>query len=42
VLNNLETLTDGGTCVAIVPMQSALATKGKVFEYKKKLFEKIH
>ncbi len=40
VLNNLETLVDGGTCVAIVPMQSALATKGKVFEYKKKLLEK--
>ncbi len=40
VLNNLETLVDGGTCVAIVPMQSALATKGKVYEYKKKLLEK--
>lgn len=40
ILNNLECLNDGGTCVAIVPMQSALATKGKVFEYKKKLLEK--
>ena len=37
VLNNLECLVEGGTCVAIVPMQSALAQKGKVFEYKKKL-----
>lgn len=40
VLNNLECLVDGGTCIAIVPMQSALATSGKVYEYKKKLLEK--
>lgn len=40
ILNNLECLVDGGTCVAIVPMQSALAQKGKVYEYKKKLLEK--
>jgi len=40
ILNNLDCLTDGGTCVAIVPMQSALATKGKVYELKKKLLEK--
>jgi type I restriction-modification system DNA methylase subunit len=40
ILNNLECLVDGGTCVAIVPMQSALATKGKVYEFKKKLLEK--
>ncbi|MBI4825346.1 MAG: N-6 DNA methylase [Nitrospirae bacterium] len=39
VLNNLECLVDGGTCVAIVPMQSALAQSGKVFELKKKLLE---
>jgi type I restriction-modification system DNA methylase subunit len=37
VFNNLECLVDGGTCIAIVPMQSALATSGKVFELKKKL-----
>lgn len=37
VLNNLECLKDGGTCIAIVPMQSALATKGKTYELKKKL-----
>ena len=40
ILNNLETLTDGGTCIAIVPMQSALAQKGKVFELKKELLKK--
>src|SRR3989338_10758137 len=40
ILNNLECLVDGGTCVAIVPMQSALAKTGKVFEYKKQLLEK--
>lgn len=40
VFNNLECLVDGGTCIAIVPMQSALAQKGKVFEWKKKLLEK--
>ena len=40
ILNNLHCLVDGGTCVAIVPMQSALAQKGKVLEFKKKLIEK--
>ena len=40
ILNNLEYLVDGGKCVAIVPMQCALAQKGKVFELKKKLLEK--
>lgn len=40
ILNNLECLVDGGTCVTIVPMQSALATRGKVLELKKKLLEK--
>lgn len=39
VLNNLECLVDGGTCIAIVPMQSALAQTGKVYELKKKLLE---
>ncbi len=39
VLNNLDCLVDGGTCIAIVPMQSALAQAGKVFELKKKLLE---
>ncbi|MBW1650152.1 MAG: N-6 DNA methylase [Deltaproteobacteria bacterium] len=40
ILNNLECLTYGGTCVAIVPMQSALSQSGKVFELKKRLLEK--
>jgi len=39
VLNNLECLVDGGTGIAIVPMQSALAQTGKVYEFKKKLLE---
>ncbi len=39
ILNNLECLVDGGTCVAIVPMQSALATKGKVLEFKEKILK---
>lgn len=39
VLNNLECLVDGGTCVAIVPMQSGLAQSGKIFDLKKKLLE---
>ncbi len=40
ILNNLECLVDGGTCIAIVPMQSALATKGKVYELKKQILKK--
>ena len=40
ILNNLDCLVDGGTCVAIVPMQSALATSGQVLEYKKQLLDK--
>lgn len=37
VLNNLECLEPGGTCVAIVPMQSALAQSGRVYELKAEL-----
>lgn len=40
IINNLECLVEGGICVAIVPMQKALATNGKVLELKKKLLEK--
>lgn len=40
ILNNLDCLADGGTCVAIVPMQSALAQSGSVLEYKKQLLAK--
>lgn len=40
VLNNLECLEVGGTCIAIVPMQCALAQNGKIYELKKELLEK--
>ena len=40
VLNNLEILQSGGTCIAIVPMQCALAQKGKKYELKKQLLQK--
>jgi len=40
ILNNLECLVDGGTCVAIVPMQSGLAQSGKVLDFKKQLLAK--
>ncbi len=40
VLNNLECLVDGGTCIAIVPMERALSKKGLTYELKKKLLEK--
>jgi len=39
ILSNLECLEQGGKCVAIVPMQSVLAQKGKILELKKKLLE---
>jgi type I restriction-modification system DNA methylase subunit len=39
VLNNLEVLQSGGTCIAIVPMHSALAQKGKIYERKKRLLQ---
>ncbi len=37
ILNNLECLSVGGTCIAIVPMQCALSTNGKVGELKTQL-----
>lgn len=40
VLNNLECIEKGGACIAIVPMQSALAQRGKIFRLKEKLLEK--
>lgn len=40
VLNNLETLQPGGTCIAILPMQCALAQKGQKYELKKRLLQK--
>jgi len=36
---NLEALVEGGTCVAIVPMQCAISTKGKIAMLKKELLE---
>ena len=39
VLNNLECLVAGATCIALVPMQSALAQKGNTFELKAKLLK---
>ncbi|RLA07121.1 MAG: methyltransferase [Gammaproteobacteria bacterium] len=40
ILNNLECLVDGGTCIAIVPMSSALAQSGKILNLKKELLKK--
>ena len=37
---NLEALQQGGICVAIVPMQCAIATRGKTARLKKELLEK--
>ena len=39
VLNNLECLQQGSKCVAILRMQCALSTKGKILELKKKLLQ---
>lgn len=39
ILNNLETLQSGGTCVAIVPLSCALAQIGVGLELKKKVLE---
>lgn len=40
ILNNLSCLSDGATCIAIVPMSCALSQKGKTYEWKKKLLER--
>jgi hypothetical protein len=39
-LNNLNNLADGGTCIAILPMQSALAQKGRTMECKQEILKK--
>jgi len=39
IYNNLECLVTGGTCIAIIPLERAIAQTGKVFEWKKKLLE---
>jgi methylase of polypeptide subunit release factors len=40
ILNNLDALVDGGTCIAIVPMGCAIATKGKIKSLKEELLNK--
>ena len=40
VFNNLECLEQNGKCVAILPMQLALSTSGRVGELKRRLLEK--
>lgn len=37
---NLEALVEGGTCVAIVPMQCAISVKGRIGALKKELLKK--
>lgn len=39
VLNNLNCLQQNGICIAILPMQSALAVRGKTGLYKEKIME---
>ncbi|MBU0580339.1 MAG: SAM-dependent methyltransferase [Candidatus Margulisbacteria bacterium] len=40
ILNNLECLVDGATCIAIIPISCVLAKKGYRLELKNKLLEK--
>ena len=40
VRNNLECLQEGGTCVAIVPMSSALGVRGKIKRIKEDILSK--
>ena len=40
VKNNLECLQEGGTCIAIIPMQSALNTSKKIRELKEDILSK--
>lgn len=39
ILNNLEMLEKGGTCVTIIPMGCVLAQSGKLLDFKKQLLE---
>jgi type I restriction enzyme M protein len=39
VLANLNCLTEGGKCVAIVPMSSVIAQEGKVLELKRRMLQ---
>ena len=40
VQSNLDCLQQNGVCIAILPMQSALATRGKIGDLKKEILEK--
>jgi len=40
VLSNLDVLTDGAKCLAIVPMKVALETKGVILDLKKEILSK--
>jgi len=40
ILNNLECLTEGSTCIALIPMQCALATGGERLVFKEQLLAK--
>lgn len=40
VLNNLECLSQGGTCVAIAPMQCALSQGGRIADLKRELMSR--
>ena len=40
VLNNLDCLQQGGTCIAIVPMQCALSITGKIGSLKKEILSR--
>ncbi|HAO23251.1 MAG TPA: methyltransferase [Desulfobacteraceae bacterium] len=37
VINNLNTIKKGGTCIAIVPLSCAISTKGEILERKKNI-----
>lgn len=39
ILNNLESLQSGGTCIAIIPMERVLSTSGEGLEDKKNLLK---
>jgi len=40
ILNNLECLSDGGVCIAIVPMNKAIDKRSKTLTYKRTLLQK--
>lgn len=40
ILNNLEALEEGGTCIGIIPMSCVISLSGEAYERKKLLLEK--